>query len=234
MGFDFSNDGIENLSLTESEVYEAEALEPELYDIPDVGEVLVCGNPFDLDGKLDDTQGDNILNAQGDCGVVSVVNILRLAGIECSEDEAILNATRMRLCFYSTDCPAERNGGTNVFTRQELLEAYGVKAYVMNIKEPEYLAQLAEKGYGVNISVNSGYTWGIPEYIGDGSTNHSIIVTGSARDPETGELKGLFVCDSGLPGKTSSMFISVETLNKAYVNAYGSYALVTADPIRKI
>lgn len=59
------------------------------------------------------------------------------------------------------------------------------------------------------------------------------MVTGTVRDPETGALKGLYVCDSGLTDRESSaMFLSVEVLQDAYLDAGGTSALVTDNPIR--
>jgi len=214
-------------------VSEAKALEPERLQIPEIGEVLVGGNPFEVADMLDDNQGDNILDAQGDCGVVSVVNIARLCGIDCTEDDAIVRAVKLRLCNFSTDLDAGDNGGTNVYQRQALLAEYGVSTtvYMGQALMPEQIAQLVEAGYGVNLGVNAGFEWGDVNYINDGSSNHSIIVTGSARNPETHELVGLFVCDSGYPGKSNAVFLPAEVLDQAYTQAYGSSALVTNRPV---
>ncbi len=213
---------------------EAQALEPERVQIPEVGEVLVGGNPFEVADRLDDNQGDNILNAQGDCGVVSVVNIARLCGVSCTEDDAIVKAVKLRLCNFSTELNAEDNGGTNVYQRQALLSEYGISSTVFsgNQLSPEQIARLAEAGHVVNLGINAGYVWGDANYINDGSSNHSIIVTGSARDPETHELVGLFVCDSGYPGKSNAVFLSVDALDNGYTRAPGSSALVTDRPVK--
>ena len=78
--------------------------------------------------------------------------------------------------------------------------------------------------------MNAGYAWNDADYIGNPfATNHSIVVTGTARDPESGEVLGLYVCDSG--NGSSAMFLSCDTLEDAYVEANGA-ALVTNDVIR--
>ncbi|MBR2257709.1 MAG: hypothetical protein IJ899_10365 [Blautia sp.] len=212
---------------------ETQALEPERVQIPEIGDVLVCGNLFDLADRLDDIQGDNILNAQGDCGVVSVVNIARLCGISCDENDAIVKAVQLRLCNYSTALDSADNGGTNVYQRKALLAEYGISSTVFMGDElaPEQIARLVETGHAVNLGVNAGYAWGNADYINDGSSNHSIIVTGSARNPETHELVGLFVCDSGYPGKSNAVFLPLGVLEDAYTNAPGSSALVTDRPV---
>lgn len=216
---------------------EAAALEPELMEVPGVGEVLVGGDPFTIGEQLDDHQGDNLYNFQGDCGLVTVRNFLALAGIETTEDEVIGKAVNLGLCHYSELGDPAENGGTSVFQRQSLLETYNIPTVIFDSKSGdgslEAIAAYVEAGRGVNISVNAGYAWDDPNYINDGGSNHSILVTGTARDENTGELKGLFVCDSGLTDRDSrATFLPVEVLQDAYVNAAGTSALVSANPIR--
>ena len=224
---------VENNELEQGDAAEAKALEPERVEVPGVGEVLVGGCPFEVEDQLDDHQGDNFLNAGGDCGVVSVVNIARLFGVNCTEDDAILKAVQNRLCEYSTANDAADNGGTSYLNRQALLAEYGISTTAFEGKRlsPEQIARLAEAGHLVNLSANAGYLWGDPDYIDDGSSNHSVVVTGSARDPETHELVGLFICDSGVPGKSSAVFVPVDVLDRAYTRAPGSTALVTDRPM---
>ena len=88
-----------------------------------------------------------------------------------------------------------------------------------------------EEGRLVNLSVNAGYLWGDANYIDQGQTNHSVAVTGTARDPQTGELLGLYICDSGQGGGTDALFVSVDTLQDAYVNAAGAQIIVTNDSV---
>ena len=58
-------------------------------------------------------------------------------------------------------------------------------------------------------------------------------MTGAAWDPDTGALKGLFVCDSGLTNEPSAArFLSAEVLQDAYLDAPGCTALVTTESIR--
>jgi len=151
------------------------------------------------------------------------------------EDEVVGRAIIYNQCITSSPNFAD-NGGTTVYMRQNLLQTYGISSSIFwgNTKEGslESIASYVEAGYGVNISGNSGYLWGDPNYIRDGKSNHSVIVTGTVRNSETGELKGLFICDSGKPGESSSVYLSVETLKDAYLNANGSAVLVTNNPIR--
>ncbi len=235
--FDFG-EALEEKSLTQDvESIEGALLEPQIMDIPEAGEVLVSGGPFEIGENLDDCQGDNIYNFGGCCGLVTVSNLLTMAGFESTEDEVIGRAISMNLCYYDVFDDPANNGGTNVFQRQALLQSYGISSTVfpstMLGGSLDAIADYVEAGHGVNISVNAGYAWDNPDCIGDGSSNHSIVVTGTVRDPETGELKGLYVCDSGLTDRDSdSMFLSVDVLQDAYSDAPGTSVLVTNDPIR--
>lgn len=221
----------ENLELK----LEEECLEPRVMDIPEVGEVLVSGDPFELAKNLDSVQGDNIYNARGDCGLVSVCNILRMCGFNVDENEIVGRALERNLCFYEPNGSPEKNGGTYDWQRQMLLGDYGIRTeyHSGTSASPEMLARYVEAGHGVNLSVNAGYLWDKVNAVGIGRANHSIIVTGTARDPATGELKGLFVCDSGC-GRSDSgaMFVSLEKLEMAYSDVGGSSALITKEPIR--
>lgn len=219
------------------EALECACLEPRLMEVPDAGEVLVGGEPFEIAPKLDDCQGDNLFNFHGDCGLVSVRNILAMADIPASEDEVVGRAIARGLCDYSILNDAADNGGTNVMQRKALLETYGISSTVFDSKSPEgsleALAQYVEAGHGVNIAVNAGYAWDNPSFVGDGSSNHSIIVTGAAWEPDTGKLKGLFVCDSGLTSEASAAkFLSADVLKDAYLDAPYCTALVTTTAIR--
>jgi len=224
------------IDLTEDSM-EALMAQPQLVDLPEAGEVLVSGDPFEISERLDDNQGDNIYNFGGCCGLVTVSNLCSMAGLEADEDDVIGRAISMGLCHYRIFGDPAENGGTNVFQRQELLQSYGISSTVLSSKSAdgslEAIAEYVEAGHGVNISVNAGYAWDEPSAIGDGSSNHSIVVTGTVRDPETGALTGLIVCDSGLTDRDSgSMYLSLDTLQDAYLDAPGTTALVTDEPIR--
>lgn len=207
----------------------------EMVNIPEVGDVVVNGDPFEIGKKLDENQGDNVYGFTQDCGLVSVHNILTMAGITSTEDEVVGRAILFRKC-QTRFLNAADSGGTTVLQRQSLLETYGISStFYSALSEEgslESIASYVEEGRGVNLSGNAGYLWDEPSYIGKGASNHSIVVTGTARDPETGELKGLYVCDSGLTGESSAVFLSVEKLKDAYLDAKGASVLVTDKPIR--
>lgn len=225
------------LVLDEVEQMETAGLEPQLADLPEVGEAIVFGEPLETGRGMNDCQGDNLYGAEGDCGLVTISNMLTMAGIESSEDEVVGRAISLGLCTYGP--PAEQSdwGATNWVERSLLLRSYGIEMTHFDRTDLDgsldAVARYAEGGHGVNLSINAGYAWDDPNYIGDGSSNHSVLVTGTARDPESGELLGLYVCDSGKTYcESSAVFLSVDILQDAYTNAAGAGILVTDQPIR--
>lgn len=210
------------------------SLLPEEVDIPEVGRALVYGEPFDISGSLDDHQGDNIYNAHGNCGLVSVMNILRMSGREMDENEIIAKAASTGNCKWAST--PENKGLTNYIMRSRLLNECGIPNTVIPHAPLETVAKYVEAGHGVNINVNSGYAWDKPEHIratnGIVSTNHSIVVTGTARN-KLGELLGMYVCDSGLTSRPSAAyFMPKDKLTSSYVNVHGAAAVITNKPIR--
>lgn len=225
------------LELNEVEQMESASLEPQLAEIPEVGEAIVVGDPLETGRDLNDSQGENLYGAKGDCGLVTISNMLAMAGFESSEDEVVGRAISLGLCIYGPPAEQSEWGGTNWMQRSFLLRSYGINTARFERTDPrgslDAIAQYAEQGHGVNLSVNAGYAWDDPNYIGDGSCNHSVLVTGTARDPESGELLGLYVCDSGRTDcESSAVFLPVDVLEDAYSNAAGAGILVTKDPIR--
>ncbi len=228
---------VQDVSPQDLESMESSSLEPQLMEIPGVGEVVIGGEPLEVAGELDDNQGDNFYQFGSDCGLVSVSNLLTMAGLESTEDEVVGRAIITGKCEYSEYSDPVDCGATNVYQRQELLATYGISSQVFSSTSSmgslDAIASYVEAGHGVNIGVNAGYAWGDANYIGHGGSNHSIVVTGTVRDPETGDLKGLIVCDSGLTDQESNaLYMPVEVLQDAYVEAHGTTVLVTDTPIR--
>lgn len=216
---------------------EAALLEPMMIMEPEVGEVIVFGDPFEVGQNLDDCQGDNEFNAEGNCGLLTITNMLRLGGFNVTESDVTRFALENNLCANGIWMDPSQRGGTSVSGRQEILARLGIESsFTYDTYGAGSLSEIAryvEQGHGVNISVNAGYAWDAPMCIGDGSSNHSILVTGTAYDPDTGELKGLYVCDSGLTDQDSkAYFLSVERLQDCYVDVPGTSLLVTDQPIR--
>lgn len=209
----------------------------EMY-FPNSGEkIIVYGKPYEIGERLDDHQGDNELGFRGNCGLVSVNNILRMANIESTEDSVLNKAIKEGLCEYASFWPSEKNGGASINHIKALLEKYGVDSEIhysyTNQGSLESIAQKVEAGHGVIQLVNSGLLYNRPDLVGSGLMNHAISVTGTARDVQTGELKGFFICDSGITNENSkALYCPVEVIEQAYTRALWTGICVTSKPIR--
>lgn len=216
------------------------ALEPELrYDVPGCESAWVTGNPYGLANRIDYLQGDNSFRASGNCGLLSVRNMLARAGFEISEDEITKFAIENGLCVYDVFGEAAGNGGTTVLNRWKILNALGVQNDMVAPGSGgtlEDIADAVDSGRGVLISVNAGILWnyddGAPIVNGRPQINHCVSVTGIARDTETGAIRGVYIADSGRgePGD-ACRFLTTEEFHQVYTNAYGSAANITREPI---
>ncbi len=228
----------DDIEKIEPKTPEAESLENNITPVPELGESCeVYGDPYELGERLDDEQGDNPYGAGGDCGLVSIANLLTTAGIDMGEDDVVGYAIKNNFCTYSPFIPYDQRGGTNCYDRVNLLQSLGVGASVCFSNEAggsiESVAEYIEDGRGVILGLNAGVIWDDPSAVGDGGSNHCVFATGTVRDPESGKLLGITVCDSGRVGEpSSSNFISVDVLRDAYIDAPRANCVVTDNPIR--
>jgi hypothetical protein len=79
-------------------------------------------------------------------------------------------------------------------------------------------------GHGVMLEVNAGVLWNDPNYYDHGAANHAISVIGVARDPDTGDVLGMYINDSGTGD--SGRFVDVATLKSAWEQAGGEAVVV--------
>lgn len=209
-----------------------------LYNISsDVPVAVVIGEPLNTSHNLDFKQGDNPFHAQGNCGLVSITNLLRMSGLNVTENDITKYALDNHLCsnpFFGRD--GDR-GGTTPDQRLEVLMAFGIEARSFNTLPINEVADAVENGKGVLMSVNAGYLWDEPAYVKDpmGNThsNHCITITGVARNPSNGEVAGLYICDSGRGEQGDSQrFVSVNELNRCYTTVPGTTVQITNNPIR--
>ncbi|MFM9965320.1 MAG: hypothetical protein ACKV2Q_29390 [Planctomycetaceae bacterium] len=194
---------------------------PTLLDtLPDGRETLVIGD-VDRCKDFNHPQGDNSLGFRGTCGLVSCEDVLRQFGVDVTEDMIVRYAAEHGLCHVGDD-PAHC-GGTTEFTQATLLKDFGVPAHVEFLGTLEHLADCLEHGRSVIVEVNAGVLWDDPNYVGSGGSNHAIVVTGVARDPQTGELQGFFVNDSGRGyAEDSGRFVDVSTMRQGWEETAGS------------
>lgn len=222
---------------------EAISLEPEeRFDVPGCTVALVTGNPFHPDLKLDYQQGDNPYKAQGNCGLVSIVNTLRRGGKDITEDIVTKKAINNGLCVYNALGEASDNGGTTALDRQRVFKLLGIDSEIVSPERGGKLEDIADAidcGKGVVISGNAGALWNID----DGSTmingklvsNHCIAVTGVARDAFTGKVAGVYVCDSGRGVPSDACrFLSRQEFDDFYTNVHNSKANITKNSIWEV
>lgn len=207
--------------------------------VPDVPVALVTGHPDYWVEHLDTQQGDNPFDAQGNCGLVSVANVLTMSGNETTETEMTQYALANGLCRVSLFDP-EGRGGTSEYEISQLLEEHGLANYIVSARNMSYedMATLIENGHGmvglVNVYLTEpGYEqYATPDAYGQYYADHAVCMTGTVRDAGTGEVCGFYVCDSGVGN--GMKYISVETMDIAYKNLPNAGFIVTRDAIREM
>lgn len=191
-------------------------------------EVLVIG---DVTGcrELNHRQGDNPFGFQGTCGLVSCEDVLRQFGVDVNEAEVVRHALSRGLCAVSEN-PAQC-GGTSEAWQAQILSDAGIPAHVESNGSLSDLAQWISDGRGIIIEVNAGELWNDAQAYDTGNANHAIVVAGVAVDPQTGNLVGAYVNDSGrgYPGD-SGRFVSAELLQRMWVDTGGN--CVITDVVR--
>jgi|SRR5579864_3141411 len=183
---------------------------------PDGREMLIIGDPQG-DKAFTHRQGDNPFGFEGTCGLCSCENVLRAFGLEVTEADVVAFAVKEGLCQVSDD-PA-RSGGTTVFRQAELLSRLGVPSNATLGGTLDGLASDLEEGKGVIVELNAGVLWDRADFVEEGQANHAVTVTGVARDPQTGNIEGFFINDSGT-GK-AGQFVDASTMREAWVESGG-------------
>lgn len=164
------------------------------------GEYSVFNTPDKTGEKLDSNQG-KLNTFLGTCGCVSCVNVLRLAGIDVSEEELVTYAATHEneqgeaLCSYgSSDYAA--NGGTTVMDRKNILEAYGVKSKLV-FPSIENIFKEVSQGKGVIASVHASFL-----YNGEISDKDRHAVTITSVKYKNNKPYSVIICDSnGMPSE---------------------------------
>lgn len=222
---------------------EAQPLEPEMQtDLPNAEKAFVLGNPHEIAGAMDFNQGDNPYGAMGNCGLVSISNMLRAGGFDVTEDQITGYAIKNSLCEYDPYGISADNGGTTAEMRKELLGRLGIDSDICpsgTTGSLENIADAIDNRQGVVVSVNAGMLWdtddGSPLVNGKPVANHCVAVTGYARDEVTGEITGVFIADSGRgnPGDTCR-YLTKEEFDDIYTNVYNSRANITCQPLKGV
>ena len=129
---------------------------------------------------------------RGTCGIVSVVNIVRLSGKYISEQDAVLTSVDNYLCDFGTGI-SSLNGGTNCKNRKQLLDCFGIDSYFEEQTVDNICKRITE-GRGIIISIDASKLYGIC----DGKVRRHAIVPISVTFDKHGEIKGFYICDSNV------------------------------------
>jgi hypothetical protein len=212
-----------------ADVWDPVSLEPP-HDgwLPGGDAVLIYG---DVDGWAEyiHAQGDNPRGLTETSGLVAAEQVLRRCGIEVTEADLLQLAAGRGLCDLAS-------GSVSPLDLAVLLEECGARAHFRVAETVDDLALRVQLGQGVIVLVNAGVLWGEADHWGDGGANHAVVVTGVARDPETKELLGFFINDSG--SNEAGKFIDLQTMQAAWQDApagggYGTCVVVPELPPRR-
>lgn len=177
------------------------------WHLSDDGASRIYNTPVETGALLDVRQGKDP-NFQGTCGIVSCVNVLRLAGrLETTEEEALNCAIANTLCDTRSANVAYR-GGTSVQERKQLLELFGLESELV-LPSIEDIARYVEEGRGVIISVYANILWRRCC-----SGFHAVTVTSVQRD-QNGQIEGFYICDSGSGRDDRARFYRADHLEQA-------------------
>ncbi|MBR2296381.1 MAG: C39 family peptidase [Clostridia bacterium] len=190
------------------------------------GYVKTFNTPKQTGEKLNSNQGvpvsrggEGVEGFEGTCGLVSVENILRMAGVNITEEKVVNYARTHKIIGFkgirpmcTIDSSPENNGGTYAKDRQAVLRHFGIESDI-EYGSVEKIAEYVEQGRGVIATVDANMLW----YQSHGSVPafHAITITSIQRDAHTNEITGVYVCDSGDRGESSARLVPVEVMRFA-------------------
>jgi Peptidase_C39 like family len=201
-------------------------------DVPYHGDVLPDGRETVVIGDVETfsdychPQGDNPFGFRQTCGLCSCEGILRQFGIEVTEADIVAHAITRGLCTLE-DNP-RMSGRTTLLDHVQILSDFGIPAHYETSGSLEDLASRLEQGRGVILALDCGVLWDNADFY-DGRANHAVTAIGVARHPETREIQGFYVNDSGTgqPGR----FVDAATMNEAWREMGGTH--VVTDPVHR-
>ena len=206
--------------------------------------------------KLSFYQGNNTLGWEEDCSIAQIANILTLAGIPTTEEEVVQYVNRISASLNSglivSQLRPELNGGLIPSEIGRVLKDFGLDndVYPGRVGSCSFISQLfgspppldldrvaesVENGKGVILCVNCEAL----NNIGCGDANHAISVVGTARNPDTHEVMGFYINDTGHPDvltdkryeRSQTKFISKKRLSQAF-SVPNAAAIITKNRIR--
>jgi len=196
-----------------------------LGELTDGRNVVVDGDVANF-AEYNNQQGENDFGYEGTCGIVSVKNVLNEFGVSANEQQVVSYAVERGLCNTGAGeiQDARYLGGTTMAGQAEMLSELGVPSLAESGLTVDELAERITDCHGAIVELNAGVLWNQPALYDTGQANHAVTVTGVARDPETSEVIGVFINDSGQG--VAGEFVSRDTLERAWERAGGN-AVVT-------
>jgi hypothetical protein len=194
----------------------------ELDELPDGEPSLMLGHVRGY-AAFNHRQGDNPEHFQLDCGLISVQDVLQQFGAHVTEADMVEHALQRGECSVDP-AVAEQSGGTTPSEDARILTEYGVPSHAESGLAMPDLAALVEQSHAVIIGVNCGVLWQVPDDVGEGGVNHAVTVTGVALDPQTRNIQGFYINDSG-SGK-SAEFVRAVLIRVAWQDT-GGWTIIT-------
>ena len=179
----------------------------------DSDNLLKFNHPEQTRKILDLNQG-KVAGFKGTCGLVSCVNILRLAGVKAEETDIVNYAKNNGLCTYIPSVLSTQNGGTSWKNREIILEHFGINM-CSDDTTIENIAYHVESGHGVIISVYASALWFGSRRL---KNPHAITVT-SVKKNLIGDIVGFYVADSGIHEKDGNGYYTVDEIKRALTGA---------------
>lgn len=184
----------------------------QVWHYSDNGASVIYNTPIETGKSLDAKQG-KVPNYRGTCGIVSCVNVLRLAGrSSTTENEVLTAALQGKLCVANDS--AGKNGGTTPDGRKKILVEFGLDSE-LKPASIDSIAQCVSEGRGVIISVDARKLWrslAIPP-----NSLHAVTVTSVQKD-RNNQIEGFYICDSGSGKNDSAKFYATKHLQDSLSN----------------
>lgn len=165
----------------------------------------VYDSPLEMDKYLYASQGSANPKFKGTCGLCSIANVMRLAGVNTSEKEVIDYASKGGI--FSSLCTvnplsASKSGGTTAKQRKEILDYFGISSSTWEVKVDqdgvassetiEDIGKWVSEGKGVIIDVDAGVFYDDPRANGQG---HAVTITSVTKN-KYGDISGFYIIDS--------------------------------------
>lgn len=202
------------------EIQELSEVKVQMDFLPDGREAIIIGDPEGC-RQLNHRQGDNPFGFQGTCGLVACEQILNQFGLKVSETDITAHALQRGQCCVGQE--PGFSGGTTAYSQSQILSDYGVPAHVENLSDLESLSFMVEQGHGIIAEVNAGVLWNDARAWDNGGMNHAIVITGVARNPDSGNIEGFFINDSGRSSLVdSARFVDSSTMQACWLGTGGN------------